>query len=132
MMFGIELRDQGLAGLCLALLYRRNVTSTYSLYNNFVVRVQPPMTIAEPDLHEGLRVLRDVLQEVERYRKAHQHERPGASVDHEFLLPTTVAAAADVLAQAARALDPFCLDARQAPNREPIELVGTLGGEPLR
>lgn len=42
MMHGLEFHDQALAGLVLGRLLEEGITSTYSLYNPGVLRVQPP------------------------------------------------------------------------------------------
>ncbi|MFG1955075.1 aspartate aminotransferase family protein [Micromonospora sp. NPDC048830] len=61
MMHGLEFHDESLGGMVLGELLRRRVTSTYSLYHNRVLRVQPPMVISTADLTAGLAVLDDVL-----------------------------------------------------------------------
>lgn len=65
MMHGLEFHDETLGGMVLALLLRHGVTSTYSLYHNRVLRVQPPMVISPADLAYGLDVLERVLAEVD-------------------------------------------------------------------
>jgi len=68
MMHGLEFHHESLGGVVLGLLIDRRITSTYSLYNSRVLRVQPPMAIAERELAHLLDTLEQVLAAVERYR----------------------------------------------------------------
>ncbi|MBR7839327.1 aminotransferase class III-fold pyridoxal phosphate-dependent enzyme, partial [Actinospica durhamensis] len=70
MMHGLELRDEASAGLVLALLLEHQVTSTYSLYKDTVVRIQPPMVISDEELERGLDILAEVLARADAYLAA--------------------------------------------------------------
>lgn len=65
MMHGLEFRTDADAGRVLGGLLAAGVTSTYSLYNTKVLRVQPPMVISEADLERGLDILDAVLQDAD-------------------------------------------------------------------
>ncbi|MFI6448425.1 aspartate aminotransferase family protein [Kitasatospora sp. NPDC050543] len=69
MMYGLEFHDDSLAGLVLGGLLAAGVTSTYSLYNTRVLRIQPPMVIPDADLDQGLDLLDSVLAEAEEHRR---------------------------------------------------------------
>lgn len=67
LMYGIELVNISVAGLILSILYDKGLTSTYSLYNPKVIRVQPPMNISMADIHKGLDILETGFEELVRY-----------------------------------------------------------------
>lgn len=134
MMHGLEFHDESLGGLVLGLLVDRRITSTYSLYNNSVLRVQPPMVIAEDDLARLLDALEQVLATVEEYRACVLRDEAG-------VLPPIVRTAqverspAEVLALLAaqpHRLDPFAMNAHDTQESTgqsgEAEFAGTLGG----
>ncbi len=130
MMHGLEFFDQALGGLVLWLLIRRQVTSTYSLYNNSVLRVQPPMVISEEELDRGLDVLEGVLATIEEYQNAGGVTGVAAMSpqSHTVELSYPAAAVRALLERRPRLLDPFSLN----PEREDVPLAepefeGTLG-----
>ncbi|GHF52397.1 hypothetical protein GCM10010218_37320 [Streptomyces mashuensis] len=134
MMHGLEFRDDATAGLVLGGLLAAGVTSTYSLYNTRVLRVQPPMVIEEKDLEHGLDVLDEVLAGAARAG----HDRPGAEVlspvHRTVRLSRPPEAVRELLRTRPHLLDPFAEDpgAETAEPAGPDELVepsfrGTLG-----
>ncbi|ANP50996.1 acetylornithine/succinyldiaminopimelate/putrescine aminotransferase [Streptomyces griseochromogenes] len=134
MMHGLEFTDGATAGLVLGRLLEERVTSTYSLYQTSVLRVQPPMVISEEDLDHGLSVLESVLAEVDGHR---QPSAPSGAptaelspVTRTVRLPYPAAQVLDMLASRPRLLDPFAADpaAAAAPGHAP-EFAGRLGGD---
>ena len=130
-MNGLEFRDETLGGLVLHLLLRRGVTSTYSLYNNRVLRIQPPMVISAADLRTGLDAVADALAAVENYRAIHG----GAAVT---LSPITVtvhtgqdsAELVRLLHRRPYLFDPFALDTTAQPSADrENRFRGTLGDD---
>ncbi|MGW2326974.1 aspartate aminotransferase family protein [Streptomyces sp. NPDC001700] len=133
MMHGLEFRDDSLAGLVLSRLLEEGVTSTYSLYNPRVVRVQPPMVISPADLDRGLDILEDVLAQADQ-QAAVPGSRPtdapsaGNRIDRTVRLPHR---AADLLARIHRTphlLDPFAMHATD-PHPQAGEFAGRLGDD---
>jgi putrescine aminotransferase len=130
MMHGLQFHDEALGGLVLRLLIRHQVTSTYSLYNNSVLRVQPPMVIDEAELDHGLDVLEQILAEVEA------HQAAGGATGVAAMSPQRLSvelahpadAVRELLGRRPRLLDPFSLHPGQedCPPVEP-EFAGTLG-----
>lgn len=132
MMHGIEFHDETLAGLVLGLLLQRRVTSTYSLYNNRVLRVQPPMVISAADLGRGLDFLEDVVSEVSAYHEDMARDSAAALPPVRRTLRLR-RAAEDVLAllrARPHLLDPFAVDNDQEVCA-PVEPAfrGTLGDD---
>lgn len=133
MMHGLDFHDESLGGLVLGLLMERRITSTYSLYNNSVLRVQPPMVIAEDDLARLLDELERVLATVEAYRADTRQEGIGVlpPIVYTARLKHGAAGLLAALAAQPHLLDPFALDPRAA--RQPadgpgaVEFAGTLG-----
>ncbi|MEU2420824.1 aminotransferase class III-fold pyridoxal phosphate-dependent enzyme [Streptomyces sp. NPDC007851] len=129
MMHGLELRDDALAGLVLGRLLEEGVTSTYSLYNPRVLRVQPPLVISDADLERGLTVLEGVLAEADAARLT---VRPAAQALSPLSRTVSLAHPAGevvrLLHERPRLLDPFALDTRaDAPREAEPEFSGRLG-----
>lgn len=131
MMWGLEFHDESLGGLVLRLLYERGVTSTYSLYNPKVLRIQPPMVISPDELTEGLTALEEALEEVEAWHA--RPEPPGflPPLRMTFPLDRPAAHVRRILAELPRALDPFAADNHAGPE-QPDPFEGTLGDDPVR
>jgi putrescine aminotransferase len=137
MMHGLEFRDEALAGLVLGRLLEEGVTSTYSLYNPRVLRVQPPMVISGADLDRGLGVLEGILAEVaDRFaRQVPQDEEQPAAADGVGRISRTVRLphrAKDVLARLHAApclLDPFAMENDGAGRPVTAEFRGRLGDD---
>jgi putrescine aminotransferase len=128
MMHGLEFSDESLGGLVLRLLLERWVTSTYSLYNNRVLRVQPPMVISPDDLARGLDVLDDVVKTAEKHRTGAR----GSILPPVTMTIPVSGDAADVLAllrAQPRLLDPFAADNAAGSEDGPAEFEGTLGDD---
>ncbi|HWM03534.1 MAG TPA: aminotransferase class III-fold pyridoxal phosphate-dependent enzyme [Actinophytocola sp.] len=119
MMHGLEFHDESLGGLVLGLLLENRVTSTYSLYNNSVLRVQPPMVISAADLDRGLDILAAVLAEVDRVRA----DAGSSPVVVETEVPHPAAAVLDALRERPHLLDPFAHD----PRAVGPEFAGAIG-----
>jgi putrescine aminotransferase len=144
MMHGLEFTDGATAGLVLGRLLEEGVTSTYSLYNPSVLRVQPTMVVSEDDLDHGLSVLEGILTETDghRRRRTSARDRAAASaqggestaelspVTRTVTLPYPAGRVLDLLRSRPRLLDPFAADpaAPSAPGHEP-EFAGRLGGD---
>jgi putrescine aminotransferase len=129
MMHGLDFHDEALGGLVLRLLLERRVTSTYSLYNNHVLRVQPPMVISDADLDTGLDALDDVMRTVAAYRRRH-----GTSlmppVELELRVPVAPGRLIDLLHRFPHVLDPFAADPGYADAEgDPNAFPGTLGDD---
>ncbi|MEU4471916.1 aminotransferase class III-fold pyridoxal phosphate-dependent enzyme [Micromonospora sp. NPDC023888] len=130
MMHGLEFHDESLGGMVLGELLSRRVTSTYSLYNNRVLRVQPPMVISTDDLVAGLAVLDEVLDTLD-----------GAGGPVPVRLPpltrtVSVALSPDELAallhERPHLLDPFAADPAATRGAVEPDFAGTLGGRSAR
>ncbi|MET8042624.1 aminotransferase class III-fold pyridoxal phosphate-dependent enzyme [Micromonospora sp. NPDC005215] len=133
MMHGLEFHDESLGGMVLSLLLRERVTSTYSLYNNRVLRVQPPMVISRTDLLRGLDVLERVLSQVDRRRRDFPlNTVPSSPVAASRVVALPPAALRDLLHRRPRLLDPFAVrpDDETDANRQE-DFVGTLGTDPV-
>ena len=111
MMHGLELRDDALSGLVLGRLLEEGVTSTYSLYNPRVLRVQPPLVISDADLERVLTVLDTVLAEADAVSGTVQ---PAAQALSPLVRGAALARRAEqvigLLHERPRLLDPFALD----------------------
>lgn len=131
MMHGLEFADEALAGLVLSRLLEEGVTSTYSLYNPRVLRVQPPMVISSADLDRGLEVLESVLAQADRQGATAPAEPAAATpclIERTVRLPHR---AEDVLARlrtAPHLFDPFAM-APDEPHPEADEFAGRLGDD---
>jgi len=133
MMHGLELRDDALSGLVLGRLLEEGVTSTYSLYNPRVLRVQPPLVISDEDLERVLTVLDTVLAEADAVSGTVQ---PAAQALSPLVRGAALARRAEevigLLHERPRLLDPFALDpfapnpSAPDPSAEP-EFRGRLG-----
>jgi putrescine aminotransferase len=110
MMHGLEFHDESLGGLVLRLLMERRVTSTYSLYNNHVLRVQPPMVISFDELAHGLDVIEEVVAVVEAYRDANQGIPLLPPVTTTIRVPRAAADMVALLHRRPHVLDPFAMD----------------------
>ena len=139
MMHGLEFHDESLGGMVLGELLRRGVTSTYSLYNNRVLRVQPPMVIEADELAAGLDILDDVLDTLDGARglvpvRLSPYTRTVA-------VPLSGAELAGLLRRKPYLLDPFAAEPEREtpapPSAEPAgadavvvvpDLAGTVGG----
>lgn len=132
MMHGLEFRDQALGGLVLRLLIDRQVTSTYSLYNNQVLRVQPPMVVTDSELARGLDGLEAVLAAIRGYQAS--GGRIGLDAMPPLLLtadfPCPAAAVAELLVEHPRLLDPFSLDTGASALQDD-HFAGVLGPDRL-
>ncbi|MER5704994.1 aminotransferase class III-fold pyridoxal phosphate-dependent enzyme [Micromonospora sp. NPDC002296] len=130
MMHGLEFHDESLGGMVLSLLLRHGVTSTYSLYHNRVLRVQPPMVISAADLARGLDVLEMVVAEVDA-RRPEGVDRPTvpcSPVTRSAVLAASPGRLRALLRRRPHLLDPFALDVDRetGPGLEE-EFAGTLG-----
>ncbi|QEU96541.1 aspartate aminotransferase family protein [Streptomyces kanamyceticus] len=127
MMHGLELRDEALTGLVLGRLIEEGVTSTYSLYNPRVLRVQPPLVISDADLERGLSVLEGVLAEADAARG---RVRPTAAVS-PLTRTVPLAGSADavlrLLRERPRLLDPFALDNQADRQESAADFSGRIG-----
>ncbi|KUJ41271.1 hypothetical protein ACZ90_68015 [Streptomyces albus subsp. albus] len=132
MMHGLEFHDEALTGLVLGRLLAEGITSTYSLYNTAVLRIQPPMVIPSEDLEHGLAVLRRILAEVSADREATR--RQDGAVPRPLVrtvrLDRPAKAVLDRLRLTPHLLDPFAArpDAPAAADPDP-EFAGTLGDD---
>ncbi|WP_055699374.1 aspartate aminotransferase family protein [Streptomyces silaceus] len=127
MMHGLELRDDSLTGLVLGRLIEEGVTSTYSLYNPRVLRVQPPLVISDADLERGLDVLDEVLAEADAARGS---VRPTAALSPLTRTVPLARPAEDVvrlLHERPRLLDPFARDTRADPRDSEEDFGGRIG-----
>ncbi|CAB1128729.1 Putrescine aminotransferase [Candidatus Hydrogenisulfobacillus filiaventi] len=64
LMLGLELTDAGLAAALMGALFRRQVLAVYTLNNDRVIRVMPPLIIAEAEVAEALNRFEAALEEV--------------------------------------------------------------------
>lgn len=129
MMHGLEFHEESLGGLVLRLLYEGGVTSTYSLYNPRVLRVQPPMVISDEDLRQGISVLASVLRTVDGFRRGGA-EPLRAAVTRSVALNASAEQVLHLLKARPRALDPFAAD-HDVPfvDRPGYRFRGTLGDD---
>jgi putrescine aminotransferase len=132
MMYGLEFREESIGGLVLRLLLRAGVMSTYSLYNNRVLRIQPPMVISDHDLARGLDVLADVLATVSAYLDGQPGDGAAeiAFVTRDVRLAHDAEHVRSLLRSRPHLLDPFAWrpDQRAASPALP-EFEGTLGDD---
>ncbi|MFD8936310.1 aspartate aminotransferase family protein [Streptomyces sp. NPDC059578] len=134
MMHGLEFRDEALAGLVLGRLLEEGITSTYSLYNPRVLRVQPPMVISVEELDHCLSVLDALLAEADSHRLAVDEgaaEGTGAELSplaRTVLLPHPIDEVLALLHQRPRLLDPFSDSDTGRWGRDP-EFAGRLGSD---
>lgn len=128
MMHGLELRDEASAGLVLALLLERQVTSTYSLYQDTVVRIQPPMVISAEELERGLSILAEVVAEADAYVQATavQPQAPTRPVRRTVSLDVDADDVRTLLAAHPHLLDPFARHPERAGAAEG-EFAGVVG-----
>lgn len=127
MMHGLELRDDALTGLVLGRLIEEGVTSTYSLYNPQVLRVQPPLVISDADLERGLSVLEDVLAEADAARGSVRTTAARSPLTRATTLTRPADAVIELLHARPRLLDPFALDDRGGRPGPEEEFSGRLG-----
>ncbi|MFI7538554.1 aspartate aminotransferase family protein [Streptosporangium sp. NPDC049376] len=132
MMHGLEFHDDSIAGLVLGGLLAAGVTSTYSLYNTRVLRIQPPMVISEADLERGLETLEAVLTEAAAHRG--RRDRPQAVTSPLTLRVRSSHPARqvlDLLHGRPYLLDPFAADpeADATAASAEAEFRGTLGDD---
>ncbi|MBT2897506.1 aspartate aminotransferase family protein [Streptomyces sp. McG3] len=134
MMHGLEFRDQALAGLVLGRLLEEGITSTYSLYNAKVLRVQPPMVISVDELDHCLSVLDTLLAEVDAHLRAVGEGRADGSGTELSPLTRTVSLphppheVLELLHARPRILDPFAT-AGTGPKGYDAEFAGRLGAD---
>ncbi|MEU5974462.1 aspartate aminotransferase family protein [Streptomyces sp. NPDC047315] len=137
MMHGIEFHDEATAGRVLGRLLEEGITSTYSLYNPRVLRVQPPMVITVAELDHCLSVLDALLAEAAAPRGAADRgpaDEPGAllsPVTRTVRLPHSVPDVLAALHAAPRALDPFAADGLRSTVGFDPEFAGRLGSDPV-
>lgn len=65
LMIGLETAGPGVAGALMAALFRRRVLAVYTLNNDRVIRLLPPLVIEEGELATVVAVLQDALRELE-------------------------------------------------------------------
>ncbi|MFI1829275.1 aspartate aminotransferase family protein [Streptomyces sp. NPDC020412] len=144
MMHGLEFTTGATAGLVLGRLLEAGITSTYSLYDPKVLRVQPPMVISADDLDHGLSVLEGILAETDAHRRGRAFAPGGAGVRADGCeaaaelspltrtvpLPYPAGRVLDLLRSRPRLLDPFAAEpaAPAAPGRDQ-EFAGRLGDD---
>lgn len=134
MMHGLEFHDQALAGLVLGRLLEEGITSTYSLYNPRVLRVQPPMVITVEELDHCLSVLDTLLAEADAHLRAVGDGRADGSgtelspLTRTVSLPHPAAEVLEVLHARPRILDPFAT-ADTGPVGYDAEFAGRLGAD---
>lgn len=134
MMHGLEFHDEALAGAALGLLLEARVTSTYSLYNPKVLRIQPPLVISMEDLDFGLSALENVLVALSAHRSkagdgsAVEEELTQAPIVRVLRLDASADEVLERLRDRPRLLDPFALlpQDEAAPGADP-GFAGTLG-----
>ncbi|MEU8953450.1 aminotransferase class III-fold pyridoxal phosphate-dependent enzyme [Streptomyces sp. NPDC048518] len=127
MMHGLELRDDALTGLVLGRLIEEGVTSTYSLYNPRVLRVQPPLVISDADLERGLSVLEGVLAEADAARGSVRTTATPSPLTRGATLARPAGAVIELLHARPRLLDPFARDNRAGRPGPEEEFSGRLG-----
>jgi putrescine aminotransferase len=132
MMHGLVFHNEALSGLVLRLLLQRGVMSTYSLYNNRVLRVQPPMVISPDELERGLVSLAETLDAVRAHR---ERQRAGEELGLSGLtrrsrLGHPAERVRALLSATPHLLDPFALTPER-PRTLPVEpeFPGTLGDD---
>ncbi|MFC9247590.1 aspartate aminotransferase family protein [Streptomyces sp. NPDC057136] len=134
MMHGLEFHDQALAGLVLGRLLEEGITSTYSLYNPRVLRVQPPMVITVDELEHCLSVLDTLLAEADAHLRAAGEGRAEGSgtelspLTRTVSLPHPAHEVLELLHARPRILDPFAA-ADTGPKGYDPEFAGRLGAD---
>lgn len=131
MMHGLAMRDEAVAGALLGQLLAGGATSTYSLYNPRVVRVQPPLLISGEDLEHGLGILDDSLAKVRVGHHAGADSRPAwrSPVTHAAHLPCSAKDVLKLLHDQPRLLDPFAMDHSGPVGGQQPEFRGRLGDD---
>ena len=127
MMHGLELRDDALSGLVLGRLLEEGVTSTYSLYNPRVLRVQPPLVISDADLERCLTVLDGVLAEADAARRTVRATAEPSPLARTVPLAWPAETVVRLLRDRPRLLDPFALDARADRQDSEPDFSGRIG-----
>ncbi|MEU7576339.1 aminotransferase class III-fold pyridoxal phosphate-dependent enzyme [Streptomyces sp. NPDC041068] len=129
MMHGLELHDDALTGLVLGRLIEEGVTSTYSLYNPRVLRIQPPLVISDDDLERCLGVLEGVLAEADAARGSVRPTAAQSPLIRAVPLPRPAEAVVRLLHDRPRLLDPFALDtlAERQDSESEEEFSGRIG-----
>jgi putrescine aminotransferase len=64
---GLELRDPGLAGLVLWLLFEQRIISAFCLFNPFVIRIEPPLIISQEALEHAMDGLATAMAQARTY-----------------------------------------------------------------
>lgn len=67
LMVGMEMVSAGASGALIAELFRRRVLAVYTLNNDRVIRLIPPLVITEEELDEALAAIRDSIHAVNQY-----------------------------------------------------------------
>ena len=131
MMHGLEFHDESLAGLVLRELLRAGVMSTYSLYNNRVLRVQPPMVISDQELSDGLDILAMVLGAVSARLDVPAGAVPaGGTLARDVQLDTPAQTVRSALRRRPHLLDPFAwLPDEESASPTSPQFQGTLGDD---
>ncbi|MGW2229478.1 aspartate aminotransferase family protein [Streptomyces formicae] len=127
MMHGLELKDEALTGLVLGRLIEEGVTSTYSLYNPRVLRVQPPLVISDADLERGLSVLEGVLAEADAARGSVRPTAELSPLTRTVPLARSAEAVLRLLHERPRLLDPFARDTRTDRTESEEDFGGRIG-----
>ena len=107
---GLELRDPGLAGLVLWLLFEQRIISAFCLFNPFVIRIEPPLVISQEALLHAMDGLATAMAQASAYVAGLE---PGMLGESRFTVTEEIAATPDavmaVLGEAPRfyAMAPF-------------------------
>lgn len=129
MMFGLELKDDATAGLMLRLLLDEGVTSTYSLYNTRVIRIQPPMVISDVDLELGLAAFDKAFSRIRDLVSRGQVEE---SVSRKISLTVDSSLPYQVMLERLNddpfLLDPVVVDADRQPSSDGFRVKGAVNG----
>lgn len=67
LMLGMEFPSAGVAGAIMAELFQRGILAVYTLNNDRVIRLIPPLVILEDQLNRALDQIRDAVQSVNEY-----------------------------------------------------------------
>lgn len=65
LLIGVQFTDSDIAGLVIAGLLKRRIIAAYTMNNPEVIRIEPALTIAEPDLDRGLDGLAESVEQTE-------------------------------------------------------------------
>ena len=68
LMLGIEFPNAGVAGALMAELFQRHVLAVYTLNNDRVIRLIPPLVISDEQLDTALSVMEAAMAAVDQYR----------------------------------------------------------------